>query len=61
MKRHPLSEPEIFCVYALCYVENNASIRAMAKAGLSQEGSLRRWAVHPNIGSEPRDVISFAK
>ncbi|MES2921735.1 MAG: GNAT family protein [Verrucomicrobiota bacterium] len=56
-----LSEPGIFRVYALCDVENKASIRAMVKAGFSQEGILRRWAVHPNVGSEPRDVISLAK
>jgi [ribosomal protein S5]-alanine N-acetyltransferase len=56
-----LSAPEIFRVYALCDIENHASKRAMEKAGLTAEGVLRRWAVHPNISSEPRDVISFAK
>ena len=56
-----LSEPEIFRVYALCDIENHASIRAMEKAGLAREGILQRWAVHPNLGSEPRDVISFSK
>jgi RimJ/RimL family protein N-acetyltransferase len=56
-----LSQPGIFRVYALCDVDNQASIRAMEKAGLAPEGVLRRWAVHPNLGSEPRDVISFAK
>jgi RimJ/RimL family protein N-acetyltransferase len=56
-----LSQPEIFRVYALCDTENHASIRALEKAGLTKEGILRRWAIHPNVGSEPRDVISFAK
>jgi len=55
------SQPGIFRVYALCDVDNRASIRAMEKAGLVREGILRRWAVHPNLGREPRDVISFAK
>ncbi len=56
-----LSEPGIFRVYALCDIENHASIRAMEKAGLAREGILKRWAVHPNLGSEPRDVISYSK
>ena len=56
-----LSQPEIFRVYALCDIENQASIRAMEKAGFAREGVLQRWAVHPNLGSEPRDVISFSK
>jgi RimJ/RimL family protein N-acetyltransferase len=56
-----LSEPEIFRVYALCDAENHASIRAMEKAGLAREGILQRWVVHPNLGSEPRDVISYSK
>lgn len=56
-----LSQPGIFRVYALCDIENHASSRAMERAGLAREGILKRWAVHPNLGSEPRDVISFAK
>jgi hypothetical protein len=33
----------------------------MEKAGLGREGLLRRWSVHPNLGDEPRDCLSFAR
>lgn len=55
------SQPPIFRVYAWCDVENLASIRTLEKAGFVREGVLRRWAMHPNLSSEPRDVWSFAK
>ncbi len=29
--------------------------------GMVREGVLRRWIVHPNISSEPRDSLVFAK
>jgi [ribosomal protein S5]-alanine N-acetyltransferase len=32
----------------------------MEKAGLARDGILRRWLVHPNISSEPRDCFSYA-
>jgi RimJ/RimL family protein N-acetyltransferase len=33
----------------------------LEKVGMVREGVLRRWAVFPNLGSEPRDVLSFAR
>ena len=42
-------------------VENLASARVMEKAGLTREGILRRWIMHPNISPEPRDWVSYAK
>jgi hypothetical protein len=33
----------------------------MQKAGLIREGVLRRWMVHPNLGDEPRDCLSYAR
>ncbi len=45
----------------VCDVENVASARVMETAGLTREGVLRRWAVHPNLGDAPRDCWSFAK
>lgn len=45
----------------VCDVENLASARVMEKAGLEREGILRRWSMHPNLGSEPRDSFSYAR
>jgi RimJ/RimL family protein N-acetyltransferase len=33
----------------------------MEKAGLTREGVLRRWSVHPNISDEPRDCFSYSR
>ena len=50
----------MYRVYAYCDVENLASARVMEKAGMSFEGVLRRWGVHPNRSSEPRDCRCYA-
>jgi [ribosomal protein S5]-alanine N-acetyltransferase len=42
-------------------VENLASARVMEKAGMTREGLLRRWIIHPNVSDEPRSCFSFAK
>lgn len=52
--------PPIYRVWAVCDVENIASARVLEKAGMSFEGVLRRWAVHPNLGPEPRDARCYA-
>ena len=56
-----LSQPSIFCIGAVCDVENIGSARVMEKAGLVREGLLRRWLMHPNISDEPRDCFSYAR
>jgi ribosomal-protein-alanine N-acetyltransferase len=56
-----LEQPAVYRVWATCDVENRASARVMEKAGMSLEGTLRRWAVLPNISDEPRDMLCFAK
>jgi RimJ/RimL family protein N-acetyltransferase len=56
-----LAQPEVFRVWAVCDVENLASARVLEKAGLTREGILRRWALHPNISDEPRDSFCYAK
>jgi [ribosomal protein S5]-alanine N-acetyltransferase len=33
----------------------------MEKAGMTLEGTLRRWFVHPNISPEPRDCRVYAR
>jgi RimJ/RimL family protein N-acetyltransferase len=56
-----LAQPEIFRLWAVCDVENPASARVMEKAGMSFEGRLKRYSVHPNVGPEPRDVLLYAR
>jgi len=38
-----------------------ASARVMEKVGLEREGLLRRWIMHPNVSSEPRDCFAYAR
>ena len=53
-------QPEIYRVWAVCDVDNLASARVMEKAGMTREGTLRRWSVHPNVSAEPRDSFCYA-
>lgn len=56
-----LRQSSIWRIGAVADVENVGSIRVMQKAGLQQEGVLRRWLTHPNISDVPRDCLSFAR
>jgi len=56
-----LEQPAVYRIWAVTDVENVASARTMEKAGLVREGVLRRWAVHPNLGPEPRDCFCYAR
>jgi [ribosomal protein S5]-alanine N-acetyltransferase len=56
-----IRQASIWRIGAVCDIENLASARVMEKAGLQREGVLRRWILHPNAGSEPRDCFSYAK
>lgn len=54
------SWPEVVRVWAVCDVENRASARVLEKCGMNLEGILRKFAVHPNVGPEPRDCFAYA-
>ncbi len=56
-----LAQPQVWRASAFCDVENLASARVMEKAGMTFEGVLRRYCVHPNLSAEPRDCRIFAK
>jgi ribosomal-protein-alanine N-acetyltransferase len=56
-----LAQPPIFRIGAVCDVENPGSARVMEKAGMTREGLLRRWIVHPNIDDNPRDCFCYAR
>ncbi|MDQ1422292.1 MAG: [ribosomal protein S5]-alanine N-acetyltransferase [Acidimicrobiaceae bacterium] len=55
------SDPTVFRVWAVCDIENRASARLLSKSGFCQEGILKRWSVHPNISSIPRDCFCYAR
>lgn len=58
---HALSHPAIFRTEASCDVANIGSARVMEKAGMTREGMLRRYNVHPTLSPEPRDSFLYAK
>ena len=53
-------QPHVHRIAAFADEENFASARVLEKAGMQREGILRRWSLHPNISSIPRDCWSFA-
>jgi RimJ/RimL family protein N-acetyltransferase len=55
------ARPDIHRVWAFCAVQNAASARVMEKVGMSREGILRKWFVHPNISPEPCDCLVYAR
>ena len=55
-----LAQPRIYRVWGMCDVDNGASARVMEKAGMSFEGVLRRFGIHPNVSTTPRDVRLYA-
>jgi ribosomal-protein-alanine N-acetyltransferase len=56
-----LSQPTIYRVQALCDADNVASAKLLQKIGMINEGLLHRWAIHPNISTEPRDCFMYAR
>jgi RimJ/RimL family protein N-acetyltransferase len=57
---YALTQPAIYRVQAFCDVENTASARTLEKIGMTREGMLRRFLVHPAMSSEPRDCYLYA-
>ena len=55
------SLPDVSKVNAMCDVENVASARVLEKIGMVREAQLARFAVHPGVSDEPRDVFVYAK
>ena len=55
-----LSQESIYRVWALCDAENGASARVLEKVGMTREGLLRRYMLHPNVSDEPRDSYCYA-
>ncbi len=55
-----LGQDTIYRVWAVCDVENHASARVLEKVGMTKEGVLRRWIVHPNVSAQPRECFCYA-
>ena len=55
-----LAQPAIFRVQATCDVDNRASARVLEKSGMTREGLLKRYIMHPNVSPEPRDSFLYA-
>jgi len=60
MLEFALSQSGIRHFWAVCDVDNLASARVMEKAGMQREGVLRKYIVHPNVSSEPRDCLCYS-
>jgi RimJ/RimL family protein N-acetyltransferase len=50
----------IYRVYATTDVDNIGSQRVLEKSGMTREGVLRRYIMHPNVSDEPRDCYLYA-
>jgi RimJ/RimL family protein N-acetyltransferase len=57
---YALLQSTIFRVQAFCDLENSASARTLEKIGMSCEGILRRYIIHPSMSGEPRDCYLYA-
>jgi len=55
-----LDQPLIWRVWGYCDEENEASARTMMRGGMRFEGVLRRFALHPNVSTGPRNCKLFA-
>ena len=55
-----MRQPEIFRAWAVCDEENSASARVMEKVGMTREGVLNKWMLHPQVGDTPRDCLCYS-
>lgn len=58
--RVAFDQPGIYRVWSVCDIDNLASARVMEKAGMTKEGMLRGWSVHPNVSAAPRDSYCYS-
>lgn len=55
-----LAQERIHRVEAFCDAENHGSARVLEKVGMTREGTLRKWFVHPNVSGAPRDCFLYS-
>jgi ribosomal-protein-alanine N-acetyltransferase len=56
-----LAQPGVWRLWAVCDVDNAPSARVLEKIGMTREGRLRAWTVHPNVSAAPRDCWCSAR
>ena len=56
-----LAQDTGYRVWAYVATANVASQRVLEKAGMIREGTLHRWAQHPNMSNEPSDSYMYAR
>jgi ribosomal-protein-alanine N-acetyltransferase len=54
-------DPSVYRVTAHCHVDNTGSAAVLERSGLAFEGRMVRYAVLPNISTEPQDCLLFGK
>ena len=54
-------DPTVYRVTAHCHVDNAGSAAVLERSGLTLEGRVARYAVLPNISTEPQDCLLFGK
>ncbi|WP_051073803.1 GNAT family N-acetyltransferase [Mycobacterium sp. JS623] len=54
-------DPSVYRVTAHCHVDNAGSAAVLERSGLACEGRMARYAVLPNISTEPQDCLLFGK
>jgi [ribosomal protein S5]-alanine N-acetyltransferase len=54
-------DPSVYRVTAHCHVDNAGSAALLQRSGLTLEGRMARYAVLPNISTEPQDCLLFGK
>jgi len=55
-----LGQGPIHRVWAFCDADNRGSARVLEKAGMTREGTLRKWAMSPNLSDAPRDCHCYS-
>jgi ribosomal-protein-alanine N-acetyltransferase len=54
-------DPYVYRVTAHCHVDNIGSAAVLERSGLAFEGRMARYAVLPNISTEPQDCLLFGR
>ena len=56
---HVRQDPSVYRVAADCHVDNAGSAAVLRRCGFTFEGRLARYAMFPNLSSEPQDALLF--
>lgn len=53
-------QPTVYRIWAYCAVGHQRSARVLERAGMTYEGTLRRWVTLPNLADEPSDALAYS-